>query len=740
MVRGVSHRIVVFGLVCICSMLGLVHGQEITGEQLDKFLGSRDARIMYSWQIRTLLEAQSAHRPVAQAYAYIFLQAPDLAADLIEGGPGALAGRVTKDAIFAAAKTIVGHPEKACMEMANTLYDKGLEDYRANYKLYKEYKENGALSKEDRQAFIARGDPLEKVLLGKELFADTLAYKYNAGEWEGVRDRVLSKVAELEGVSSQWDALTTLKEVKEVLAEAKAGLDAYPPYQKHLERMHELTKESRETCRIKCTNNLKQIGIALQMYSDDYDEKFPLDLRFLYNRYFNDSELLVCPSTGTSKATAVVPTDNKVGKPANISAENMSYCYVAGLKTTDPVDYILVFDEDTNHRGEGVNVLYIGQHVSWRTDLNVLRAQLKKQEQALKAQGREIKIIRPSDETKRAQPCPLDAATSSTSPGGSKMNLKGRIVFRSDKDGDGKREIYIMNADGTGLKDLTPNTGFDPDKPVVSPNGQRVACVGFMKFSVYGDKDFSILIANTDGSGFFKLFKENLERKCEHICWSPDGKKIAYSHLVKRGMVNEIDSVEICISEVDGEKWWPTGLTPREALDSEPSWSPKGDKIAFCSDGDIYFCNPDGSGRVKLTNNQRSSQPTWAPDGRQIAYVVGSDICVMSLDNRVARFLTNDHYNDGSPKWSPDGKRIVFQTKFENSEIRVVNVDGTGLKRLTENKFMDASACWSPDGTKLVFVSDRDTNQGIYVMNPDGTDVAKISIDRAGDTDPIWIP
>jgi len=241
MVRGVSHRIVVFGLVCICSMLGLVHGQEITGEQLDKFLGSRDARIMYSWQIRTLLEAQSAHRPVAQAYAYIFLQAPDLAADLIEGGPGALAGRVTKDAIFAAAKTIVGHPEKACMEMANTLYDKGLEDYRANYKLYKEYKENGALSKEDRQAFIARGDPLEKVLLGKELFADTLAYKYNAGEWEGVRDRVLSKVAELEGVSSQWDALTTLKEVKEVLAEAKAGLDAYPPYQKHLERMHEMT-------------------------------------------------------------------------------------------------------------------------------------------------------------------------------------------------------------------------------------------------------------------------------------------------------------------------------------------------------------------------------------------------------------------------------------------------------------------------------------------------------------------
>jgi hypothetical protein len=168
--------------------------------------------------------------------------------------------------------------------------------------------------------------------------------------------------------------------------------------------LEELMKSRERARRVKCMNFLKQLGIALQMYSDDYDEKFPLDLRFLYSRYFIDSELLVCPSTDTSKATAVVPTDYKVGKPANIPAENMSYCYVAGLKTTDPADYILVFDEDTNHKGEGVNVLYIGQNVIWQTDLNAIRAQLKKQEEALKAQGREMKIIRPSEEIKKAQP------------------------------------------------------------------------------------------------------------------------------------------------------------------------------------------------------------------------------------------------------------------------------------------------------------------------------------------------
>ncbi len=50
--------------------------------------------------------------------------------------------------------------------------------------------------------------------------------------------------------------------------------------------------------------------------------------------------------------------------------------------------------------------------------------------------------------------------------------LKGRIAFHSNRDGD--FDIYVMNADGSGVTQVTHNTINEFD-PIWSPNGQQIA-------------------------------------------------------------------------------------------------------------------------------------------------------------------------------------------------------------------------------------------------------------------------
>src|SRR5438128_2363320 len=66
----------------------------------------------------------------------------------------------------------------------------------------------------------------------------------------------------------------------------------------------------------------------------------------------------------------------------------------------------------------------------------------------------------------------------------------------------------------------------------------------------------------------------------------------------------------------------PGRLTPHEADDFQPAWSPLGDRIAFTSarDGnrEIYIMNTDGSALVRLTSNRAEDfQPfvvaRWLP-------------------------------------------------------------------------------------------------------------------------------
>lgn len=272
-----------------------------------------------------------------------------------------------------------------------------------------------------------------------------------------------------------------------------------------------------------------------------------------------------------------------------------------------------------------------------------------------------------------------------------------KILFHTNRDGN--FEIYTMNPDGSGLTNLTDDTGNDA-YPAWSPDRSKVA---FASNRRVGGDNYDIWVMNADGSNQTRLTTNDTSGGGDFVPdWKPDGSEI----LFHRGGL-ELDN-DIYVMNSDGTNL--RQLTNRPfTIDAFGSWSPDGSRIAFHSTQDgtrnsndewdqweIYLMDADGTNETRLTNTSAlESGPDWTGAGIAFAATPDNqstnDIYKINADGSGRTQLTTAGTDDILPSWSPDGSKIAFQ---RSTQIFTMSSDGSGQSQLTQSSSYDQVPDW----------------------------------------------
>ncbi len=254
---------------------------------------------------------------------------------------------------------------------------------------------------------------------------------------------------------------------------------------------------------------------------------------------------------------------------------------------------------------------------------------------------------------------------------GSYPGANGKIAFSDYVEG-GDTEIFVMNGDGTGVVRLTFNETKDQD-PCWSPDGQWIAFV-----NTDGRQRWEIWVIKADGTGLRQVTTPPDGSSDNYPAWSPDGKTILFQRFNSSFRLN--------IYRIDAES---TGVGVKLIEDASfPCWSPDGSMIAYKNSNDnrIWLADSTTGAPLFRVTSSEGEHPCWSPDGSQIVYVNVDDdaeIWVIDVDGSNDQQITDPPHEkeDEAPNWSPDGKKILFDR--EGDSIWIVNPDGSGAYDLT---------------------------------------------------------
>jgi Tol biopolymer transport system component len=265
--------------------------------------------------------------------------------------------------------------------------------------------------------------------------------------------------------------------------------------------------------------------------------------------------------------------------------------------------------------------------------------------------------------------CSPEKETASRLPSLQKIDLgslkagfpfRGRIVFQSDMDGD--NEIYLLTANE--LRKLTDNSWSD-EYPRWSPDGTRIA------FTANHHGNFDIYVMNADGSGLIEITSSPNDEL--EPAWLPDGTALAFTEENKRLLGKEaaLKTIDLKTKEIQ------TIVPEFKGSHGLADFSPSAALLTFTGHRfigwDVFLYDIQAKKYRALAEGGKSCRARFSRDGRTLAYVSSQadgkgDIWTMNPDGTDKRRQTerNETY-DYFPSWAPDGEHIVFCSSNEHS-------------------------------------------------------------------------
>ena len=322
-------------------------------------------------------------------------------------------------------------------------------------------------------------------------------------------------------------------------------------------------------------------------------------------------------------------------------------------------------------------------------------------------------------------------------------------------------ELYVMRADGTGVRRLTRHESWD-GAPAWAPDGRAA-----FFYSQRGGESriYRTGVAGAAGSEPAGAGPEPISSADEAALspvLGPDGRLTFTAQRDGRWTLvsTRPDGSDPRVESDAARDYWAPAYDPVSGRLLAHGPGPVADASVFESDapGEFLVHPPlpvDMPDRQVSLVGIRGYLPAVDPTSGEIATSEAFARLVASRPDgsgkRVIHDLAGgaDRYRGPDsawgPSWSKDGRWLAFIVgpPFASDAVDVdiwkIRSDGTGLVSLTpDSDANDALPDFSPDGRRIVFRSRRGGNADIYLMNADGGDVRRLTHHEATDTMPAF--